>query len=125
MKISFDFDGCLGDNKYIQMLALSMVKHGMDVYVLTARFNDKNNQNRDLWSLVETLGIKEENCLFAGETQKQLLMKEHNIDLHFDDNELEVSSINQYFDSWDSPNSRAVLVGFDLQNVLNIYSHDY
>ena len=123
LRVSFDFDDCLDDNKHIQTLAHILVCAGIDVFILTARNNDSDIriQNKDLFDRANELGIKRENIIFADIRDKHLLMKEHDIELHFDDNADTVDRINRFFDTPLSMNKRAVLVNLDLGDVINTW----
>ena len=37
MKISFDFDGCLGDNKFVQLICKVFQSAGHEVFIITSR----------------------------------------------------------------------------------------
>ena len=55
MKVSFDFDGCLGDNKFVQMICKMFISSGQDVYILTSR--DNRAMNSDLWKFADEYNI--------------------------------------------------------------------
>ena len=37
MKVSFDFDGCLGDNKFVQLICKVFQSVGHEVFIITSR----------------------------------------------------------------------------------------
>ena len=121
MKISFDFDDCLADNLHLQTLAKILVNAGVEVLILTARDDDIHIKNDDIYIKAEELGIKR--VIFANMTDKHLLMKQHDIELHFDDNADTVDRINRYFDSPLSLNKRALLVNLDLSDIINTWQN--
>ena len=53
MKVSFDFDGCLGDNKFVQLICKVFQSAGHEVFIITSR--DAQMENRDLWKLASEL----------------------------------------------------------------------
>jgi hypothetical protein len=61
MRISFDFDGCLGDNPTLQNLASSLINGGAEVFILTARCSDLSNT--DLFKVALKLGISSDNII--------------------------------------------------------------
>lgn len=58
MKVSFDFDGCLGDNKFVQMMCKMFISSGHDVFIITSR--DPQMSNTDVFRVSDVLGIKRE-----------------------------------------------------------------
>ena len=121
LKVSFDFDDCLDDNKHIQTLAQVLIGAGVDVFILTAREDHPMLHNDDVFKRAEELGIPKEKILFANIRDKHLFMKEHDITLHFDDNADTVDRINRFFDTPQSTNKRALLVNLDLPDVINTW----
>ena len=111
MKISFDFDGCLGDNTSVQSLAKILVDSVCDVWILTSR----NNTQRDIEQIYEIsqhVGIPEHKIIFCPDSSKLEAIKEHSIKMHFDDDHVEVDIINEYFYEHHKVKP-AVLVGFE------------
>lgn len=97
MKVSFDFDGTL-DRQDIQTLAKMLVKSEYDVFVVTCRYNVDGPikfENRDLWEVVNKVGIKRENVYFTGMCYKWETLKMLNIDHHYDDCKYEVRLIEE------------------------------
>lgn len=95
-KVSFDFDYTLSE-KPIQDLAKKYIALGADVYITTSRtdFVDGiNYDNNDLFKIASELGIKKENITFTSYDDKYKFVK--NYDLHFDDDEQEISLINSF-----------------------------
>jgi hypothetical protein len=121
MKVSFDFDDCLDDNKHLQALAQILIRAGVPVFILTARDDDQHICNDDLFKRAKEVGVSKENIIFANMRDKHLFMKEHDITLHFDDNADTVDRINRFFDTPQSLNKRALLVNLDLPDVINTW----
>lgn len=105
MNISFDFDGCLGDIPNLQTLAKSLTSAGHRVFVLTSRNPQTWGSDVPFKLFCDKLGI--EQVLYAHNKNKLDIFKEWAIDLHFDDDDYEVESINAY-----KP-AGAVLVGYE------------
>jgi hypothetical protein len=100
-----------------------LIDGGIEVFILTARMGDTHIMNDDLFNIAAEIGIRRENILFAGMISKHLFMKEHDIELHFDDNADTVDRINRYFDTPLSLNKRALLVNLDLPEIINTWQN--
>jgi hypothetical protein len=68
MKVSFDFDGCLVDNKFVQMICKLFQSSGHDIFIITSR--DPKLSNQDLWKLAQDFGISSENIHLTDGTLK-------------------------------------------------------
>lgn len=90
LKISFDFDGVL-DREDMQELCKSYIKDGADVYITTQRMLS-DAWNQDVFAMAFLLGIPKENVRIIGTDSKHTHLEGFN--LHFDDNEMEISDIN-------------------------------
>lgn len=120
MKISFDFDLCLGET-HIQNLATILIAGGADIWILTARVHDhvyENGKiighkgiNMDIRQICKKLGISENKIIFTGGSLKYKLYKEHGFDLHFDDDIREVEMIRRN-------GGKAMLVEMDLRDIV-------
>jgi hypothetical protein len=109
VRFSFDFDGCLGHNKAMQLLA-SCLCEAHEVFILTSR--DGALDNRDLFEVARAVGIAETNVIFASDSGKAEHFARRGIDLHFDDNMSDVHTINALFD--DALGTKpAVLVNYE------------
>ena len=100
-RISFDFDGTLGE-RHIQLIAAAMIAAGHDVWIVTSRCDDRkqkpdmaliNSWNRDLFSVAERLNIQPEKIVMTEGDFKWKTLERLNIDLHFDDVPEEVELI--------------------------------
>jgi hypothetical protein len=118
MKISFDFDGCLSE-RYIQLLAKSLVDSGNDVWVITARavfFGGMDREmylrtfNRDIVEVCNEIGIDLSKVVITGGSLKFADYLNGGFDLHFDDDWEEVLEIN-------NRGGHAVLVNPDFQDI--------
>lgn len=109
MKISFDFDGTLEDEfggfpineqkEEIQSFAKKYIDEGHDVMILTKRYGPENsdkglkNEHLVVYQLAEKLGIK--NVYFTNRNMKFSYINNMNIDIHFENDDYEVSLIKQ------------------------------
>lgn len=109
MKISFDFDGTLEDEfggfpineqkEEIQSFAKKYIDEGHEVMILTKRYGPENsdkglkNEHLVVYQLAEKLGIK--NVYFTNRNMKFSYINNMNIDIHFENDDYEVSLIKQ------------------------------
>jgi hypothetical protein len=91
MKVSFDFDGTLS-RKDVQEYAKELILLGMEIYVVTSRYQYLNREdglsvdNSDLWKIVNKLGIKPKNLVFTEMKWKSEFFKDNNeFAFHLDD----------------------------------------
>jgi len=126
MKVSFDFDGCLGDNKFVQMMCKMFISSGHDVFIITSR--DPQMSNTDVFRVSDVLGIKRENIIMTNGTLKVHSFMQNQIDIHFDNSHDEVVAINDEFTKGPhifqkNESMPAILVNFDSEEMG--YVHDY
>jgi uncharacterized HAD superfamily protein len=107
MKVSFDWDGCLRDNDSVKAIANAFIIANCDVYVLTSRIDDVVNR-KEILAYCKEIGIQKDRILFTPNAYKVIMFKHHNIDMHFDDDHIEVDMINEEF-----PKRPAILIGFE------------
>lgn len=114
MKISFDFDGCLKENKLVRFICSIMLKDN-DVFILTSREEElNNNHNSDLLQVVNELGINKDNVIFTNGKLKGSYVLEHKIDIHFDNSYDEILDINSNFHNDNKP---GILTNFEMDEV--------
>jgi len=97
MKVSFDFDGTL-EFQNVQDYAAQLLKRGIEVWVVTTRW-DENHKHKyplnstldDLWEVVDRLGIPRWHVRFTCMEWKATYLKGTNFVWHLDDNDEEVS----------------------------------
>ena len=118
MKVSFDFDGCLVDNKCVQMICKLFQSSGHDIFIITSR--DPKLPNLDLWKLVQDFQISSENVHLTNGSLKVHMFMELGIDLHFDNSFDEVVAINDMFEG--SDNLPAILTNFNSEEMGYIYN---
>jgi hypothetical protein len=125
MRISFDFDGCLDDNTFVQMMCKMFISSGHDVFIITSR--DPQLSNTDVFKKADEFGIKRENIVMTNGALKVHAFMLNQIDLHFDNSYDEVVAINDEF--VDSPNRfqknesmPAILVNFDTEEMGYIHN---
>lgn len=104
MKISFDFDGCLGHNPLVQALALNLITSGVEVYIITHR---NEHMSKDIFELAYKIGIKKENVVFTKD-DKYNSVRSFNIDMHFDDDAYEIDLINKNIEG-----NKGVLIAYN------------
>ena len=101
LKISFDFDCTLSEH-HIQLIAHSMIAAGHEVWIVTARCDDRIHDNeiteersinRDLFKIAKKLNIPNERIMMTEGSFKWKTLEKLNIDLHFDDVPEEVELI--------------------------------
>lgn len=109
MIISFDFDGTL-ENEFgslientqkheIQSLAKKYLEEGHDVRILTRRYDynnrhkGKGNEYEEVFEMAKKLGI--EKIHFTNREYKYSHIIDLNIDVHFENDEYEVSLISE------------------------------
>jgi hypothetical protein len=117
LKVSFDFDGTLSNNQSLQMLAKFLVLGGHDVWILTSRFKEPIERNKDLYDIMHLLQISKTNVVFNSD--KLAAFKEYKFELHFDDDHIDVDLINEAFPD----NKPALLVGFDNRFLQHFVNH--
>ena len=91
MKISFDFDSTLAENR-IQRLAKKFIDDGHDVRITTSRMSNTAGRpewNSDLRRVATELGIT--NIVFTDGADKWKSLK--GVDIHFDDDQIEIEEI--------------------------------
>jgi hypothetical protein len=118
MKISFDFDGCLSDSKFVQLIAKLFRDAGHEIWIITSR--DPQMINSDVWDLSKDFDIPNERVIMTNGTLKVHKFKELKIDIHFDNSFDEIQAIND--DSDINPNSKnqsmpGILVNFDSEEI--------
>ena len=104
MNVSFDVDGTI---IHVGHLVERFQKFGDDVFIVTTRNSDK--PNIDLYNLADALRIKHENIHFTEQQLKLDTLHNLNIQLHFDDDVIEVDEINR-----NSTKCTALLVNFKM-----------
>ena len=102
MKVSFDFDGTLS-RKDVQEYAKSLVNSGVEVWIVTSRFDDENamkknwhwikGQNKNLFNVAEECGIKLDNIQFTCMESKSIFLKDKGFIFHLDDDVDELMDI--------------------------------
>jgi hypothetical protein len=101
-RISFDMDGTLGHVPYIQNLCKCLLLDpSNEVLIITRRYNHVNTEYGDemtqVFNLAGRLGIKKENVHFTNREYKVGLIKQLDVDIHYDDDFTEIQLIRQHF----------------------------
>jgi hypothetical protein len=100
--VTFDFDKTLSKRK-VQKYAKKLLDAGIDVWVLTARYDDLHthlyeddfgpNPNQDLWDVVDKLGIPRWKVRFMNMIPKTYFLSNTHVIWHLDDDKAELSYI--------------------------------
>lgn len=100
LKISFDFDNCLADNKFVQVIAKLFISTKNEVWIITSR--DPKSENRDVWKLAKDFDIPFCRVVMTNGSLKVHKFIELEIDMHFDNSWDEVVAINNIFQDTDN-----------------------
>ncbi len=100
IKVSFDFDSTL-DKESVQRYAAKLISEGIEVWITTSRFADKENDwatdwNDDLYKVADSLGIPRKRIRFTNMIDKYKYFEEGDFLWHLDDDWVENRLINQY-----------------------------
>lgn len=91
---SFDFDGCLADNKSVQAICLALSKTpNTRCIVLTSRFEDVWGNRPEFKAFCELHGIAA--IHYTNGEGKAYHVKALGVTAHFDDDAFEINSINR------------------------------
>lgn len=101
-KVSFDYDNTL-DRKDVQEYATKLVGMGIEVWVVTSRFDTETALNNRWWWIeesnlklikeAENCGISKDNIIFTCMEDKSNFLKGKGFIFHLDDDEVELESI--------------------------------
>ena len=104
MKISFDVDGVL-DTPQGMALARRKITEGNRVYIITAR--NESTMSERVYEIAKELGIPRLRVYFTNGEDKWKTIQRLGIDVHYDNNEEQISKIKE------NTNTRAELVSYD------------
>ena len=104
MKISFDVDGVLTTPQGMA-LARRKITEGNRVYIITAR--NESTMSARVYEIAKELGIPRLRVYFTNGEDKWKTIQRLGIDVHYDNNEEQVSKIKENTDS------NAELVSYD------------
>jgi|AntAceMinimDraft_6_1070360.scaffolds.fasta_scaffold03759_7 hypothetical protein len=98
IKVSFDFDGTLSQEK-VQTFAKSLIDFGIDVWIVTSRYSELNKHryplsptNLDLYIVADVLQIPKEKIIFTDRDIKTNHLA--GFLWHLDDVDVETANIN-------------------------------
>lgn len=98
MKISFDWDSCLAEIRQ-QEIAKRFIENGDEVWIVTSRPESDpiqaNWSNKIVFSIAQKLGIPVERIIFTNYEDKWISLDRLSIDLHFDDDIIEIELIEE------------------------------
>ena len=90
--VTFDFDGTLS-RKDVQEYAIELIEKGIDVWVLTTRYDELhkhryvlNPTNDDLWEVIDNLNIPRWKVRFTNMEWKANYLLHTKVLFHLDDN---------------------------------------
>lgn len=100
MRVTIDFDGTL-TKKFVQQKVSHLISECIDVWILTARYDEENKHlykenptNEDLYLVADKLGIDREKIIFTNARPKSEFLKENeDIIFHLDDSYFELECI--------------------------------
>ena len=104
MKISFDIDGVL-DTPQGMALARRKIAEGDRVYIITAR--NESTMSARVYEIAKELGIPRLRVYFTNGADKWKTIQSLGIELHYDNNEEQITKIKEQTDS------EAELVSYD------------
>ncbi len=100
MKVSFDFDNTLSKQD-VQDYAKNKKKKGVEVFIITARFNElrksffkQNPTNDDLWNICYKIGLSTKNVIFCNMEDKSTAILDTDLVWHLDDCWVTLNDIN-------------------------------
>lgn len=96
MKISFDVDGVL-DTPQGMALARRKITEGHRVYIITAR--NESTMSARVYEIAKELGIPRLRVYFTNGEDKWRTIRRLGIELHYDNNEEQITKINEQTDS--------------------------
>ena len=111
-KVSFDFDNTLSETK-VQEYARELINRGIDVYVVTARYDDPhkhlwptNTSNEDLYAIVNKLGLPLNRIIFCNMQPKYKWFENTDFIFHLDDDHKEIENL------WQAKNTNVIPVNY-------------
>ena len=104
MKISFDVDGVLTTSQGMA-LARRKITEGHRVYIITAR--NEERMAAEVYAIANELGIPRLRVYFTNGEDKWRTIQRLGIELHYDNNEEQITKINE------QNNSDGELVSYD------------
>lgn len=100
--VSFDFDSTLS-RRDVQEYAKELMQRGVDVWVVTSRYDELhkhryplNPTNEDLWSVIDDLGIPRWKVRFTCMRPKAEYLVKSYVAWHLDDDNIELFEIRNH-----------------------------
>ncbi|MGL5235218.1 MAG: HAD family hydrolase [Empedobacter falsenii] len=101
MIVTFDFDGTLTNPK-VKEYFLELIDRGIDVWVVTSRYDDlhrhrypRNPTNEDLWSIIDSLNFPRYKVRFMNMESKANYLYHTSAIWHLDDDRVELEDISK------------------------------
>ena len=92
MKISFDFDSTLSQDR-VQRLADKMIHDGHEVIIVTSRYS--KHKNHDVEGIADELGVE---VFYTDGQDKYHILLDQKADIHYDDDPIEIELIERHTD---------------------------
>lgn len=93
------FDGCTNPSKLAVRKTLLNLQSDNNIFIITKRFDPSYshmyNESEKVFNLAKELNIKPENIFFTNRSMKTDMVKKLNIDIHFEDDQYEVSLLSK------------------------------
>ena len=96
MKVSFDFDGVL-ETPQGKALARRKINEGDQVYIITAR--QESTMSNSVYEVAKELGIPRLHVYFTNGRDKWNTIKRLGIDVHYDNNQEQITKIKENTDT--------------------------
>jgi hypothetical protein len=100
--VTIDFDGTLTLPE-VQEYVKQLCKDGIDVHIVTSRYDDinahrypKNPSNKELWALVDKLGLHPSRVHFMNMNSKGQYLKNTKVRIHLDNDHKDMSDIRTF-----------------------------
>ena len=93
MKVSFDFDGTLRNNKFLIEKAINLRNKGCETFIITSRrttYLGSYISNDDVFEHAIQVGIPLDHVIFTEGCWKADTLERLQIDFHYDDNQYEL-----------------------------------
>jgi hypothetical protein len=98
MKISFDWDSCLAEDRQ-QKIAKKFISNGDEVWIVTSRMSNPHPatgwDNKIVFKVARNLGIPDSRVIFTNAQDKWITLEKLDMDIHFDDDQIEIELMEE------------------------------
>lgn len=111
IRVSFDFDGSIGQKLHLQEYAKELISRGFEVWIVTARYDtterytedfkvkykilDIEAEHKHLYDIASECGIQRDHIQFMNMALKSEFFKDNDFLWHLDDDQFECNDINK------------------------------